>query len=286
MVTLAAVALTAALAGVAEHSSAKPKGAWKLLEPGLELGTFAAKPKSEFGDSRIRILRIDLQRFQLRLLNASAPGQGKAMTMKEWVLENGLVAGINASMYQKDLMTSVSFMRTRSHTNSSWLSKDRTVLAFDPDDDSDPTARIVDRDCEDLSKIHNRYGTLIQSIRMISCKGENVWKPQEKKWSIAAFGLDKQGRFLFIHVRSPYSAHDLINILLKLPLDLNRAMYAEGGVDAQMFVNSRKGMVDLRGNYWTGAGNTADLILSRPVPNVLGIARAKKSKRIARKRGK
>ena len=32
---------------------------WRTLAPGMELGTFEASHKSEFGDSRITILRVD-----------------------------------------------------------------------------------------------------------------------------------------------------------------------------------------------------------------------------------
>src|SRR5206468_3610842 len=79
---------------------------------------------------------------------------------------------------------------------------------------------------------------LVQSIRMISCNGENVWSRQERRWSTAAIGMDALGRILFLHVRSPYSTHDLIDILKALPLGLTRAMYAEGGPEAQLFVSS------------------------------------------------
>lgn len=256
------------------NSNILPKNPWQKLETGLELGSFVPSQKSFLGDSVIRVLRVDLKHFELRLLNASAKAPGQRKSVKDWVIGHGLIAAINASMYQKDNLTSVSYMKTGNHVNSSWLSKDRTFLAFDPKDKSLPPAKIIDRDCDDLEKVREQYRSLIQSIRMVSCKGENVWAPQLKKWSTAAIGMDSKGRMLFIHVRSPYSTHDFINILLDLPIDLKRAMYVEGGKDAQLYINTVKDEFEFVGNYSTGVENTDSNTFAWPVPNVVGIVRA------------
>lgn len=255
--------------------SAEPS-AWRNLEKGLELGIFQAPKKSVLGDSLIHILRADTNYFSLRLLNATSKNQGKRWSMKNWVNKNGLVAAINASMYQKDMMSSVSYMKTRQHTNSTWVSKDKTILAFDPTDKNLPPVRIIDRDCKDFDKLRKLYGTLIQSIRMVSCQGENMWGRQTKMWSTAAIGLDHQDRVLFIHVRSPYTTHDLINMLLKLPIGLKQAMYTEGGADAQLYINTGKEKHEFIGSYSSGSREHDGNTFSQPVPNVLGLVRLEK----------
>ena len=80
-----------------------------------------------------------------------------------------------------------------------------------------PSVSLIDRDCDDFETLRGKYGTLVQSIRMISCRRTNVWTQQPQRWSTAAIGRDGRGRILFIHARSPYSTHDLIDILLELP---------------------------------------------------------------------
>lgn len=248
---------------------------WRNLEKGLELGIFKAPKKSAFGDSLIRVLRADTRYFRLRLMNASSKDQGRRWSAKNWAHKNGLVAAINASMYQKDEMTSVSYMKTPNHTNNTWVSKDKTFLAFDPHDEGSPPLRIIDRDCEDFQTLRKQYGTLIQSIRMVSCHGENMWEPQKKMWSTAAVGLDKQNRVLFIHVRSPYSTHDLINMLLELPIGLKQAMYVEGGADAQMYINTGQEEHEFIGSFSTRSMEHDGNTYSHPVPNVLGLVRLK-----------
>ena len=249
---------------------------WKNLEPGLDLGIFKAPKKSAFGDSMIRVLRADTRLFSLKLLNSSALKSPKRHSVKKWANQNSLVAAINASMYQRNQVTSVSYMKTGKHVNSTWVSKDKTVLAFDPTEKDTPTVRIIDRECEDFSTLRKQYATLVQSIRMVSCKGENVWAPQDKMWSTAAIGTDHHGRVLFIHVRSPYPTHELINMLLQLPIDLKRAMYVEGGADAQLYINTGKVEHEFIGSYSTGSREHDENTFSRPVPNVLGLVRLKK----------
>ena len=266
--------MTVAVAGVTPGRAApvgpaaqkaKPLEAWVALEPGLDLGEFPATRPSDRGDSIVRVLRADPSRFDLRLMNASAPDQERALTAREWCARGGLVAAINASMYQTDQRTSVSLMKTATHVNNPRLSKDRSVLAFDRLDASVPPMALIDRDCDDFESLRGKYGTLVQSIRMISCRGANVWTQRPQRWSAAAIGRDAQGRVLFIHARSPYSTHDLIDILLELPLGLERAMYVEGGPEAQLYVRSGG-----REREWVGG---EDNHRAWPVPNVIGIAR-------------
>ncbi|UCF93690.1 MAG: phosphodiester glycosidase family protein [Desulfobacterales bacterium] len=275
-VTAGLVVLVFALIALTVHATVRQAFAtesrWQVLEPGLSLGIFPATRASQFGDSLIRVLRIDPHRFELRLLNASAPGKNQRLTPKEWCQNNGLVAAINASMYQKDLLTSVSLMRTKTHTNNSRLSKDNTILAFDRQAPDVPLVRIIDRECEIFDDWKHKYGTLVQSIRMISCARTNVWMPQEEKWSTAAIGIDHAGRVLFIHVRSPYSTHDLINILLELPLEISRAMYVEGGPEAQLYVKSGEQEYEFLGRYDMGLSETVDFEFALQIPNVVGVA--------------
>jgi uncharacterized protein YigE (DUF2233 family) len=255
----------------AENSVDKDR-AWQQLAPGLELGIFSAPVLSEIGDSKLRVLRIDPQYYQLKLLSASAFENGRPLSAKQWCRQNGLVAAINASMYQEDYKSSVSLMRTRAHINNPRLSKDMTILAFDRKTADVPRVKIIDRQCEDFKIWQKKYSTLIQSIRMISCTGKNVWTKQPQKWSTAAIGIDDRDRVLFIHAGSPYSTHDLIGFLQQLPLNISRAMYAEGGPQAQLYINSGDQEHEFVGNYEIEIQGNMDKLMSRPVPNVVGIS--------------
>ncbi|HEY6006218.1 MAG TPA: phosphodiester glycosidase family protein [Anaeromyxobacter sp.] len=269
---LAATALAALFASA--EPAAAPSGAergdgspWQALEPGLEYALFDGPP-ADAGDRKIAVVRIDPARFDLRLANASAPGEGEIRTARAWAYRTGASAAINASMYQEDYRSSVSLMRTRDHVNQRRLSKDKAVLAFDPLVSGVAPVRIVDRECDDFSQAEKRYGSLVQSIRMISCERRNVWAPSDRRFSSAAIGLDSKGRVLFIHARSPWTVHDLVKALLALPIDIARAMYVEGGPEAQLFARSGAKEIERVGGF-EGAARAAENPRAWPVPNVI-----------------
>ncbi len=256
----------------AKNTISNSPGGWQKLAVGLEIGIFDSPQPAEIGDSKIRILRIDPGRYELKLLNASVSKKGRSLSVRQWCRQNGLVAAVNASMFQADYKTSVSLMRTRTHVNNPRLSKDMAILAFDRLSDGVPEIKIIDRQCEDFKIWKNKYGTLIQSIRMISCKGKNVWRQQPQKWSTVAIGIDKADRVLFIHVGSPYSTHDLINILKKLPIDIARAMYTEGGPQAQLYIKTGAHEYEFTGHSEIDFSNNANSLFSWPIPNAVGIS--------------
>jgi len=227
--------LSAALLLLAGPPATEPSP-WTELAPGLEWSVLASPRPSERGDSMVRVLRIDPASWEFRLASSSMEDPGRPRSAREWCRVGGFTAAINASMYQKDSRSSVSLMRSGDHVNNPRLSKDRTLFAFAARADSLPPVRIIDRDCDDWEGVSQGYDAVVQSIRMVSCRGENVWAEQDRSTSTAAIALDSQGRVLFIHVRSPYATHDLIEILLELPLDVERCMYTEGGAESQLYV--------------------------------------------------
>jgi len=67
--------------------------------------------------------------------------------------------------------------------------------------------------------------------------------------------------------------HDLIDILLGLPIDLAAAQYADGGPEAQLYLRSGRTELECVGSYETGFWENDDNNKAWPVPNVVGIAR-------------
>jgi hypothetical protein len=264
--------LTALAALLLVAAAPAPDPGWQTLAPGLEAGLFQGPPGAT-GDGKIAVVRIDPGAYELRLLNTSAPGQGARLSAREWADKAGAAAAINASMYQEDYRTSVSLMRTRDHVNQRHLSRDRTALVFDPLERTLPPVRMVDRDCDDFETATRPYGTVIQSIRMISCQRKNVWAPSPRKASVAAVGVDGKGRVLFIHARSGWPVHDLVEALLALPLDLRQAMYVEGGPEAQLFARGKEEELERLGVFEAAPAAPGG---GWPVPNVIVAVRRRK----------
>ena len=130
--------------------------------------------------------------------------------------------------------------------------------------------RILDASCGEIDAVSKAYGTLVQSLRMVSCDRKNVWASDAKRWSTAGIGVDGAGRVLFIHARSPWPVHDLVEALLALPIDLRRAMYVEGGPEAQLFVRAGGREIERLGAI-EGAAQAAGIAWE--IPNAIVVVR-------------
>jgi hypothetical protein len=243
------------------------------VDEGIAVRQFDSMVKSALGDSKITVVKIDPRYYDFQLYSASEYGN-KNLSVKDWARKYGLLAAINAGMYQADISTSVGFMKNFEHTNNSWFSRNlKAVLAFNPKDGSQPSIRLIDTTCDDFVGLKEKYNTFIQGIRMINCRQQNVWGNEEKSWSIAALAIDKNGNVLFIFTRSPFMVHDFIDIILALPLSVYNAVYLEGGVEASLYVSAIGFEMERVGGYGNRFYNKYGNSASWPVPNVIGVAR-------------
>ena len=254
-----------ALVVVAGPLGAGPQPSWQTLSPGLELG--------RFGDPPITVVRVDPARYPFHVLSAKTLGLKGAPTAPQWVDGHGMVGAINASMFREDHLTSVGYMRDAKGTNNKAWSRDNAVFLTQPRRPGLPPVRIVDRTCEDAAGLARDYRVVAQNIRMIDCRGRNVWAPQPRKWSTACVGTDRQGRVLLIHARAPFATHDLVAALLGFPLGLERLMYVEGGPEASLYVEADgRAAVSEVGSFETGFFENDANRIFWPLPNVIAFS--------------
>jgi hypothetical protein len=238
---------------------------WKRIDDGLFLG--------EFNSQKLTLIKIDPKYYSFKLLCASEKDRPR-VTAKQWCQKHNLISAINAGMFQADGITNVGYMKNFNHMNNPRFNTSyKAVLAFNPVDTTVPEIQIIDLKCHDFVGLKEKYQTLIQGIRMISCQQENVWKKQNKLWSIATFGMDKSGNGLFIFTESPYSVHDFTNRLLSLPISLYNAMYLEGGPEATLYFSANEIEFEKIGSYGTGLDENDFPRIARPIPNVIGIVK-------------
>jgi len=248
---------------------------WKKIDEGLHIGEFTLPEESKFKDSRITIVKIDPRFYSFRLLCASEHGKAKMM-VKKWCQKHNLLSAINAGMYQEYGIKNVGYMKNFSHINNPRLTPAyKAVLAFNPVEPTLPEIQIIDLQCQDFGRLKDNYQTLVQSIRMISCQQENVWSKQDKRWSMAVFGMDKSRNALFIFTESHYSGYDFANLLLSLPISIHNAMYLEGGQEASLYFSANDIEFERVGRPSSPNENDT-LPVARSIPNVIGIV--KKSK--------
>jgi hypothetical protein len=246
---------------------------WRKVDQGLSIAEFDSSMKSNAQDSRITIVRIDPKLYSFKLLCASEHGRTK-MPARNWCEKFNLIAAVNAGMYQQDGFTNVGLMKTFNHINNARLNNVyKAVLAFNPSEPKIPEIQIIDLKCQDFDIIGPKYQTLVQNIRMIGCRQENVWAKTNQLWGMAVFGIDKSGNALFIFTEAPYSGHDFANVLLSLPLSIFNALYLEGGFEANLFFSWNGVELERVGTRETGLQEDSPRAVPRPIPNVIGITK-------------
>jgi hypothetical protein len=234
---------------------------WRALAPGLAHAVWPVT--AAIGDGQFHALRIDPARCTLRLVTGAATGRSPR-TARQWAREQGMLAATNAAMFRPNGLP-VGFAKADGRILQPALTADRSVLVFNADG-----ARLIDRTCETFAA--RDHPNALQGIRMISCGGANVWTQQPRIWSIVALAQNDSGALLILHLRSPRSVHDFIDLARRLPLRLTRAMYLEGGPEATLYARAEDGReIERFGSYETGFNENDDVAASWPLPNVLGV---------------
>ncbi len=264
--------LSLLLALYLQFASPKPNADWKLLDQGLEIGTFSASEPSIVGNRKITILRIDPVVWKFKLLTAALHDR-KSHTARQWATDFDQTATINAGMFQMDGITNVGYMKCGDKLNNGHINDDNTIVAFEPEDAKLPPFQIIDRECQDWRSLLAKYQYATQGIRMVDCYRKNRWSAQPKMWSMVVMGMDKSGKALMIFCRSPFTVHKFIEMLLALEIDLKNAMYLEGGPEASLYIKSHDFEFDGYGSYETGFNESDKNDRAWPIPNVIGISK-------------
>lgn len=237
---------------------------WETIDDGLELGKLQATQPSLFGDGVITVLKIDPLKYDFNLYH-----NDYGLTAKEWSTKYELSAVVNAGMFDIDGKT-LGAMRHYDSYYKSTFNKDNCVFASNPKNPKLPNAWLFDITYQQLESVTLLYQSYVQSIRMISWSGHNMWSKSTNMWSVVTVAMDKLGYILFIHCRSPYSMHDFTNMILESSLNVQTMMYLEGGPEASLYAKTKTTELSLWGSYET---NFYDDSNDRfwYLPNVIGI---------------
>ena len=260
--------------GLSSLLPARPASDWKSIAPGMDLKYVTAKKPSTLGDSRIVILRMDPNLWQLEAVGITQTGESAGHTARAWSQNHNFSAAINAGMFATDYKTHIGYMGSASHVNNRHPNAYQSVAAFDPrDSQSLPRFRIFDLDGPGtrFQDILRDYSSVVQNLRLVKRPGLNQWNEQERKWSEAALGEDDAGRILFVYSRSPFSMHDLNEELLGAGIGLVAAQHLEGGPEAQLYVHVGTTEMELYGSYETSFTENDSNSAAWPVPNILGV---------------
>jgi uncharacterized protein YigE (DUF2233 family) len=254
-------------------------GSWKKLDEGLWYSEYQAIRHSKISDSRISVIKINPEKYDLEL-KIAAQSDSIFKTLPQWCSQESYVFAINAGMYSlSNRNKATGFMKNGDYVNNP-VFKDafNALLAYNPKTINKPKVRIVDLSNEKYEDFKNDYSCFIQSIRLIDNTGNPIyWSPKSKlSCSMTIAAIDKQNHLVFIFTRSPYTPNEMIDFMLKSDLQITTAMYLEGGPEASFFINLPDTSFGKFGSYVSQTYPTDKNREFRKMPNVIGIKKKTK----------
>jgi hypothetical protein len=224
------------------------------------------------GDGIATIVRFDLRRYRLTFLTQR---DGQARPLDRWVREHRLAAGINAGMFLPSGRP-CGFVQLRGEVlNDRRPSSFQGVVAFDPLASSPTESMAVGgTGCAGgLDAMRARFGSVLQSNRvLIDCQGRATdWRTN--RYSSASLGVDRDGRAVLVHVRTPYRMHVLSRMLAAPELGIRGLVYMEGGPEASLVVDAEGQRVTAMGSWEDHFHEADDLHELWDLPNVVGVER-------------
>lgn len=249
-------------------------GNWNQLDKGIWYAEYKAIRKSKISDSKISVIKINPSNYNLEL-KITTQTDSIFRTLPEWCEKESYVFGINAGMYSLvNKFKATGFMRNGNYINNS-VFKDafNALLAFNPKSLDLPKIKIIDLVNQKYEDYSAEYQCYVQSIRMIDNDGKAVyWNSKSKlSCSMTLLAIDKKGNILFLFTRSPYKPNEMIDFMILSNLQIQTAMYLEGGPEASFYINLPDTAFGKFGSYVSQTYPTDKNDEFKKMPNIIGI---------------
>lgn len=219
------------------------------------------------GRARLTLVRLDPARYAPRLLTRS---DGPPRALPDWARAHGLVAAINAAMYEADGRATSLLVRAGVEESPD-DARFGGLFAFDPRGAGAAPVILAGRDCEgtDLDALRRGYASLVASYRLLGCDGAPIEWQDHDRYTAAAVGVDRDGHVVLALSRAQLRMSELAHELAAPRLRIASIMFVEGGPEATLWADSGRRELLVTGRYASGE----DPERPWPLPNVLGFVR-------------
>lgn len=250
---------------------------WKQLMDGLQYVELDAPDKSVVNDSKLTIIKVDVQKFDFDFLTGSE--HRGARIAPDWAKEFDQNLIINAGMYKYNkAQSNKGYMKHYNHLNNPVKSEYyNAMLAMHPKDKSKAPFAIYDITKEPWENLKTQYHSLCQGMRMIDGDGNRMEfsKRPDQSCSMIIAATDVDGNFYIVFTRSPYTHRTMIKYLQGLPINIRTTVYLEGGPETSLYLNTGDTVVAKYGSYVSNTCNNDDNDHFRLVPNVIALRKKK-----------
>lgn len=231
-------------------------------------------PRVEAGDRTLTVVRVDLDHYRLAVLSAARDADGPPRPLDRWVRDHRLAGGINAGMFLPNRRPVGTLVDRGEVISDRDPARFDAVVGWDPRGAGAPLA-VGGTGCRgNRASILRRYRSAVQGFRMmIDCRGRPRPWPTRRIYSAAAFGMDDEGRAVFVHCRTPYRMAVLNRMMAQLDLGIRGLVYMEGGPEASLVVRDGDRRVTEIGSWEDGFHPRDTNRRLWEIPSVIGFRR-------------
>jgi uncharacterized protein YigE (DUF2233 family) len=228
-------------------------------------------PAVRAGDQHVTIVRADPRRYSLTVVTSVRAGRPR--TLDAWVREEGLIGAVNAGMFLPNRRPVATLVHDDDVISDRSPSSYDGVVGWGPRARGAPEIAVGGRGCpHDLAAMRGRYRSVVQGFRMmIDCQGRPMPWTQTRRYSSVALGVDREGRALFVHTRTPYRIHDLNRMLAEMDLGIRGLVYMEGGPEASLVVRDGPRELTAIGSWEDGFNENDDNREMWDIPSAIGL---------------
>lgn len=227
-------------------------------------------PEIDVGDRTITLVRVDLRRYAFRFLTAR---EGAPRPLDAWVRDQHLAGAINAGMFLEDRRP-CGFLQSHGEViQARTPERFHGVVAFDPVRPDGAPFAVGGLGCPGtLASLRQSHGSVLQARNvLVDCHARPTdWRTN--RFSAAALGVDREGRAVLVHVRTPYRMSVLARMLAAPALGIRGLVYMEGGPEASVVVDAEGARVGEMGSWEDGFHEADDEHAYWELPNVVGFA--------------
>lgn len=239
---------------------------WHDVRPGVEFSTFAGDPWCRFGSSSIAVLRCDPTRVKLRVRHWSRSGVDTPPSILGWHQATRAIAVFNAGQYYPDwrymglLVADGDTVSSRRHPEFQGALVGRVK-------DGRLDARVLDLATTPLLRDEG-WSQVAQSFMLFDRAGGVRVRRSSKIAQRTAVAEDEKGRLVVIVTEGGYTIADFASLLRRSPLRLTHAMSMDGGLEAELIVETRNFRYASFGP-WDGMGSSTAPGANVPLPAVV-----------------
>jgi len=229
-------ALIAVIVGVWVLAQSGGGPGWRTLGPGLEFSTLRGDRWCRRGSGEVAVLRLDPALVPLRVRHYLLEPDRRPLGIVEWHQRSGARAVFNAGQYYPDLSYMGLLVSDGRVVSSRRHPGFQAVLVASGG--ARPRAHVLDLARDSLAGPRGGWSQIAQSFMLFDAAGGVRVRRSDKVANRTAVGEDEDGRIVVAVTEGGYTISDFAEMLRRSPLGLTHAMSMDGGLEAQLCVES------------------------------------------------